>query len=93
MRGLGLLLALVLVSNVIAEAEMTNEEMKTLLKIYQEVANKMTKDVLEMEKEEEKIVGKAKADFEKRDTDSESGLAIGSSEEYPNTCFHLTLSP
>ena len=43
MRGLELSLALVLVSNVMAEEEMTNEEVKALFETYEKMATKMTK--------------------------------------------------
>ena len=73
MRSLVLILfsivALVLVSNVVAEEEMTNEEMKALLKAYEKMADQVTKAVSEMEEEEAKIFG----NVEERDVDSPLG--------------------
>ena len=74
MRGLELLLALVLVSNVMAEEELTNKEMKALFEAYEKMATKMTKAVLEMDEEEANIVREEMTDIEERDADRPLGL-------------------
>ena len=74
MRGLVLLLTLVLVSNVMAEREITDDKIMALLKAHQNTANKIMKVMSEMEEEEAKVLGEEMADIEERDVDSPLGL-------------------
>ena len=76
MRSLALLLLVstLLVSNVIAEKEMADKDMMALLKAYQRVVDKVTKDLLELEEEEEKILGDDGLHTVERDVDSPLGL-------------------
>ena len=67
-------MTLVVVSTVVAEEEMSDEEMRVLFEAYEKMATKVTNAVLEVEEVEAKMVGEGLTDLKEQDVDSPLGL-------------------